>query len=216
MASFSDNWWLANIQNSVIGCHDYQLFYMYVMATCWPLGDEFVKITVGYSNCKFMMNIVNWNATRNHGDMAQFPTYIAYVGNYALAVYMSFALNLEEYPSTLCTPRHSVPVRTCTSWHSPQQTPTDGGHKYFSISFHYYHHQEDTPLHHTAILNFQTIYTSLTFWTVYFDNYSVFVRVYHIMFTEWGGNIYIYLLGITTVMRSPMGGVYHGLTGLSP
>jgi len=31
------------------------------------------------------------------------------------------------------------------------QKKTDGGHNYFSISFHCYHYQEDTPLHHTAI-----------------------------------------------------------------
>jgi len=33
----------------------------------------------------------------------------------------------EQYPSTLCTPGHSVPICTCTSWLFPPQTPADGG-----------------------------------------------------------------------------------------
>jgi len=75
-------------------------------------------------------------------------------------------------------PRHSVPVHTCTSWHSPQQTPTDGGHKFFLFFFYYYHLQEDTPLHHTAILKIQKLYVSLICWRFYYEFCSVFVHVY--------------------------------------
>jgi len=57
---------------------------------------------------------------------------------------------------------------TSTLWYVynyPQQTPTDGEHNYFSIYFHYYHHQKDTASHYTEILKFKFFYTSLTFWT---------------------------------------------------
>jgi len=85
-----------------------------------------------------------------------------------------------------------MPVHTLCLLAKPtirgQYTTTDGGHN--KEVFHYHHHQKDTPLHYITIYQIKKCHTLPTLHErFYFENYWIFVCVYHKTSIDRGHNI---------------------------